>query len=792
MGKSKGKKKDPEKKAALQAKKEAKADRAALKRLKKEVEGESTRRQAADDGDEAPFPPTTDNLDDWLQHYRRLDQVDRVVIEDLEGFPPPRVNATLTLYEDSPKGKNRKELFLFGGEYFDGVSSAVVNHLLKVTIDSSSSNPGAARCSWKRICAPRAPPPRCAHSTVYYNHSLYVFGGEIAAGEAYHHYRDCWRFDLAQQEWTEIPCINKQASPSPRSGHTAVVWKHYMIIFGGFFESARSTSGKDGSNAAKWFHDVYVLDLQTNQWLDSILSHSKLAQRPDRRSAPNACVVKDDLIVHGGFSKLERKSDSSSSAPGGVVTVAPRSVAETKVHTDAWKLPLKPLIQQGKLGWERLTWSTTRQSWTATRGNPSGRSGCGSVGYKDRLLVFGGVVDAEQLHHKVDSVFYNDLAALDVEKKKWYPVAVRRSSPVVPVIVSSSPAGSGLVVGVSGGTEERKRDSDSVQERGKESKQDEQENNDDGESDGDLEGRGEESDQAPAADEEKGWDLSKLRSNMFAFLDGEGNVVYERLDEEEEKKVGYNSDEESESEETKEEDGDDRRHERPDRGAKSQVPGKPSPKTTKASSAMVLNPRTKLPEAVVRAEPIPRINARLVVAGHTLLVYGGLVEVGDREVTLDDFWRLELRKREGWECLFPGTMHKQKWRGAAHDDEDSYVSAGDGENRDDEEASSDEEQDEVAVVPKRAHENIDEDEDGVSGSDEVPSPLEGEPLTDFYKRTAAYWTLQASAAGDANDRDQSDKGLKREAFRLAQDRFSESKSVQERIRGLTLRSSLQE
>ena len=33
-----------------------------------------------------------------------------------------------------------------------------------------------------------------------------------------------------------------------------------------------------------------------------------------------------------------------------------------------------------------------------------------------------------------------------------------------------------------------------------------------------------------------GWDLNMLRSNMFAFIDGEGNIVYEKIDKEDEKK----------------------------------------------------------------------------------------------------------------------------------------------------------------------------------------------------------------------------------------------------------------
>jgi hypothetical protein len=54
------------------------------------------------------------------------------------------------------------------------------------------------------------------------------------------------------------------------------------------------------------------------------------------------------------------------------------------------------------------------------------------------------------------------------------------------------------------------------------------------------------------------------------------------------------------------------------------------------------------PIAVSRKTPLPRIKAQIVVRGNTLYVYGGILEVGDREVTLDDLWSLELQKREEW------------------------------------------------------------------------------------------------------------------------------------------------
>jgi hypothetical protein len=42
------------------------------------------------------------------------------------------------------------------------------------------------------------------------------------------------------------------------------------------------------------------------------------------------------------------------------------------------------------------------------------------------------------------------------------------------------------------------------------------------------------------------------------------------------------------------------------------------------------------------------LHAQLAVVGNTLWLFGGTVEVGSREITLDDVWRLDLAKLDGW------------------------------------------------------------------------------------------------------------------------------------------------
>ena len=101
MGKKDKKKKDPEKKAALAAKKEAKADKAAVKRLQKEQDRlNSLSIQDSDRDDGKPQKPQEESLDSILASFRqRTKELETAVQEPIDTpFPcPPRGNFTLTL-----------------------------------------------------------------------------------------------------------------------------------------------------------------------------------------------------------------------------------------------------------------------------------------------------------------------------------------------------------------------------------------------------------------------------------------------------------------------------------------------------------------------------------------------------------------------------------------------------------------------------------------------------------------------------------------------------------------------
>ena len=767
MGKNK--KKNEEKKAALQARKDAKAGKAAKKRLQKEAKaripesGSGPTGSAVSLGDE-------DNLDDLLELYRRKDEaVSTTVLEKMDGFPAPRANFSLTHCDD----KNG-HVYVFGGEYYDGIQNVVVDELFR--FDPQKGD-------WRRVVTPAPrPSPRCAHSCVYYSGALYVLGGEFGTADEYHHYKDIWRFDLKTLKWEEIQPRSIGTHFSPRSGHSAFLWKHYMVVFGGFYEALRET---------RWFNDVCVLDLQTNTWLD--IPHSKLGTRPEERSA---CCVGispggDTAIIHGGYSKLRN----------------PTAKSESKVHNDSWILHLKPILQGKPPMWERLFIRGKGSS-------PTGRSGMVAATYKNRMMVFGGVKDEEELHHKVTSVFYNDLLAYDMDRRKWFPVRPRQATQQEAIQGAKTTESMDGKTGTSGKNDDIEKEDTAPKDDdvNRDDVADDKETND-GVVEDDL---NEVDELDPNEIENNGWDLAVLRSNLSSFMDGNGNVVYEKMNEDDKaghpdgKQEATNEGDEEEKEEEKDEEKDEEKEEEEKTETKaeskhvSQLATATTPKVA-SSAVMKINDDTGNPEAVSRTEPLPRINAGIVVRSNVLYVYGGLLEVGDREVTLDDCWSLNLRKQDRWVCLWEGTMHKQIWRGAVHDDDDSYVSTGTGgglgdhdddDDDDDEEEKDDNEGQEGGTgedqgksgkkkSKRRAiRERIKSLKEQLDLDEQERTPQVGESLADFYSRTVSYWSQQAAAAQEEDTSESTNQGeplsekeLKREGFALAQIRYSELEPV---------------
>ncbi|XP_043813471.1 kelch domain-containing protein 4 isoform X2 [Manihot esculenta] len=294
-----------------------------------------------------------------------------VHVEENVPAPSPRSNCTLNI-----NPLKDTELILYGGEFYNGNKTFVYGDLYRYDVEKQE---------WKRISSPNSPPPRSAHQAVAWKNYLYIFGGEFTSPnqERFHHYKDFWVLDLKTNQWEQL---NLKGCPTPRSGHRMVLYKHKIIVFGGFYDTLREV---------RYYNDLYIFDLDQFKWQE--IKPKLGAMWPSARSGFQFFVYQDEIFLYGGYSK-EVSSDKNSSEKG-------------VVHSDMWSLDPRT--------WE---WNKVKKS-----GMPPGpRAGFSMSVHKKRALLFGGVVDMEMQGDVMMSLFLNELYGFQLDNYRWYPLELRK------------------------------------------------------------------------------------------------------------------------------------------------------------------------------------------------------------------------------------------------------------------------------------------------------------------------------------------------------------------------------
>ncbi|XP_019086069.1 PREDICTED: kelch domain-containing protein 4-like [Camelina sativa] len=420
----------------------------------------------------------------------------------------------------------------------------------------------------------------------------------------------------AGRETNQWEQLNLKGCSSPRSGHRMVLYKHKIIIFGGFYDTLREV---------RYYNDLYVFDLDQYKWQE--IKPKPGATWPTARSGFQFFVYQDEIYLYGGYSK---EVSSEKSSEKGIV------------HADLWS-------------WE---WNKVKKIGMP----PSSRAGFSVCVHKKRALLFGGVVDMEMEGDVMMSLFLNELYGFQLDNRRWYPIELRKeksSKDKAKKSIEAKPVAS---------------------------------NNDD-------EMDSAEEDESSAMIEQSDGVGS---SAMIVQSDGVGSsdVISERM------AAGLTVD-----------------------GNRSNAESDKSKGLQKAKAR--LDPQVSVSEEVVK--PCGRINSCMVVGKDTLYIYGGMMEIKDKEVTLDDLYSLNLSKLDEWKCIIPAT-------------ETEWV-----------EVSDDEEGDE------------DEDEDD---SEDEGNSEESDDEEDFYKRTNMYWQMATY-----EHTQHTGKELRKDGFDLAESRYLELKPI---------------
>ncbi|KAK7068020.1 kelch domain containing 4 [Halocaridina rubra] len=101
-------------------------------------------------------------------------------------------------------------------------------------------------------------------------------------------------------------------------------------------------------------------------------------------------------------------------------------------------------------------------------------------------------------------------------------------------------------------------------------------------------------------------------------------------------------------------------------------------------------------EDISSFSPPPRINAGMVVKHNVLHLYGGMYEDGDKQLTLNDFYSLDLNKLEDWTVIIPLDPGDLEWFDSeseegdeSDDDDDESDEDDDDENKEEDKESMD-------------------------------------------------------------------------------------------------------
>ena len=369
--------------------------RVAAKQSKKASQKEKkTKSKAAADSD-----AENEDLDSVLEEYARQQAQFLKVEENICEPPSPRSSSTLV---GSPS--NPKELFLFGGEYFNGALATFFNDLFIYHTE---------RDEWRQVTSPNSPLPRSGHAWCRGGNTggIYLFGGEFSSPKqgTFYHYNDFWKLDPSTREWTRLE--SKGKSPPARSGHRMTYHKNFIVLFGGF---------QDTSQQTKYLQDLWIYDCQNYVWHCPILPPA--TQKPDPRSSFSFLPHDSGAVMYGGYSRVKATSSTGSKAKGGSQTS--KVTMKPLVHQDSWLLCLTPPMSEAPssklpgVRWER-------RKKPANAPNPA-RAGATQAYHKGRGILFGGVHDVEESEEGIDSEFFNQLFAWNIDRNRFFPLVLRR------------------------------------------------------------------------------------------------------------------------------------------------------------------------------------------------------------------------------------------------------------------------------------------------------------------------------------------------------------------------------
>ena len=294
---------------------------------------------------------------------------------------------------------------MFGGEYYNGSLATFFNDLFIYNTD---------RGEWRKVTSPNSPLPRSGHAWCRGGNTggIFLFGGEFSSPKqgTFYHYNDFWRLEPSTKEWTRIE--SKGKTPPARSGHRLVYHKNYIVLFGGF---------QDTSSQTRYLQDLWIYDCHNFVWHNPILPPA--TQKPDPRSSFSFHPHEAGALLYGGYSRVKTHAGAGRQTKS--ASLASKLIFKPTVYQDMWFLritqpsPEGPSSSPPSVRWER-------RKKPANAPNPP-RAGATQAFHKGRGIMFGGVHDVEESEEGIESEFFDQLYALNLERNRFFPLTLRRA-----------------------------------------------------------------------------------------------------------------------------------------------------------------------------------------------------------------------------------------------------------------------------------------------------------------------------------------------------------------------------
>ena len=168
----------------------------------------------------------------------------------------------------------------------------------------------------------------------------------------------------------------------------------------------------------KYLQDLWVYDCQNYVWHNLVLP-----QKPDARSSFSFLPHNAGAVLFGGYSRVKASTVVGKQTKSGPQTS--KSILKPTIFQDTWVLRIEqPTVDEKNSAAPTMRWERRKRPVNAP--NPP-RAGVTQAYHKGRGILFGGVHDVEESEEGIDSEFFDQLYAFNIERNRFFPLTLRRA-----------------------------------------------------------------------------------------------------------------------------------------------------------------------------------------------------------------------------------------------------------------------------------------------------------------------------------------------------------------------------